>query len=163
MNTIPFIQIGTLHSEHLQAENTPIQPMYAQECLGKAEIFPEFAEGLADLDGFSHIYLIYHLHRAQPARLKVKPFLQDQEHGIFATRAPCRPNPIGMSLVRLLRCEGNMIFLSGVDVLDGTPILDIKPYSARFDDVRNPRGGWTDEVNDEDAALRGKRNIPNIP
>lgn len=159
MNTdlISFRPIGTIRSGHREAEATPIQPVYAAECLGRAELLPEFAAGLADIEGFSHLYLIYQLHRAPPARLRVKPFLQDQEHGIFATRAPCRPNPIGMSLVRLLRREGSILHLAGIDILDGTPLLDIKPYSTRYDAVESPRGGWTDAVPEAEARLLGRR------
>lgn len=161
MNTpqITFRTIGWIRSAHTNPAATPIQPVYANDCVGRLEILPEFAEGLADIDGFSHIYLFYHLHRAPVAQLRVKPFLQDVEHGIFATRAPCRPNPLGMSLVRLLRCEDNVLHLSGVDILDGTPLLDIKPYSPRFDAVENPRGGWTDEVSDTEARSRGRRDF----
>jgi len=161
MNTpqITFRPIGWIRSDHTNPDATPIQPVYANDCVGRLEILPEFAEGLADIDGFSHVYLFYHLHRAPAAQLRVKPFLQDVEHGIFATRAPCRPNPLGMSLVRLLRREGNVLHLSGVDILDGTPLLDIKPYSPRFDSVENPRGGWTDEVSDTEAQSRGRRDF----
>jgi tRNA (Thr-GGU) A37 N-methylase len=89
--------------------------------------------------------------------VRVTPYLQDIEHGIFATRAPCRPNPIGMSLVRLVRREGNVLHLAGIDILDGTPLLDIKPYALRYDTVDNPRGGWTEQVDDETACRRGRR------
>ena len=154
---ITFRPIGWIRCPHTDPATTPIQPVYANECLGRAEILPEFTNGLADIEGFSHLYLIYHLHRAPAAQLRVKPFLQDVEHGIFATRAPCRPNPLGMSLVRLLRREGNILHLAGVDILDGTPLLDLKPYSPRFDTVENPRGGWTDDVTDAEAQRRGRR------
>lgn len=154
---IIYRPIGLIRSEHTVAEKTPIQPVYAQGCPGRAEVFPEFADGLMDLDGFSHVYLIYSFHRAGPARLSVKPFLQDVERGVFATRAPCRPNPIGLSIVRLLRREGNVLHLDGVDILDGTPLLDIKPYIARFDHIETTRNGWQDEVDEETARRRGRR------
>jgi tRNA-Thr(GGU) m(6)t(6)A37 methyltransferase TsaA len=160
---ITFRPIGIIRSEHTSADATPIQPVYARDCLGRAEILPEFADGLADIEGFSHLYLIYHLDRAEPAQLRVKPYLQDIEHGIFATRAPCRPNPIGLSLVRLLRREGCVLHLAGVDVLDGTPLLDIKPYALRYDTVDNPCGGWTDEIDDNAAVSRGRRNYAPPP
>lgn len=156
---ITFRSIGWIRSQHTEPTATPIQPVYAKDCLGRAEILPEFAEGLADIEGFSHLYLIYHLHRAPAAQLRVNPFLQDIEHGVFATRAPCRPNPIGLSLVRLIRREGNILHLSGMDLLDGTPLLDLKPYSPRFDAVENPRGGWTDDVSETEAQLRGRRDF----
>ena len=105
----------------------------------------------------SHIYLIFCFHRASSPRLVVKPFLQDVERGVFSTRAPCRPNPVGLSIVRLLGREGNTLHISSVDILDGTPLLDIKPYSTRFDCIEGTRNGWQDEVNEEDARHRGRR------
>jgi tRNA-Thr(GGU) m(6)t(6)A37 methyltransferase TsaA len=154
---ITYKPIGVIYSEHTIAEETPIQPAYAKGCRGRAEIFPEYEEGLRDLDGFSHIYLIYHFHLSTTAKLIVKPFLQDAERGVFATRAPTRPNAIGLSIVELVSREGNVLYLDGVDILDGTPLLDIKPYVARFDCVETLRNGWQDEVDDETARQRGKR------
>jgi tRNA (adenine37-N6)-methyltransferase len=130
---ILYWTIGIIHSEHTVARNTPIQPVYAKGCKGYVELCPEFVEGLRDLNGFSHIYLIYHFHQASSVRLLVKPYLQDVERGVFATRRPCRPNAIGLSVVELLHIEGNILHLDGVDILDGTPLLDIKPYTAKFD------------------------------
>lgn len=155
---IVYNPIGVIHSEHVTAQKTPIQPIYAKGCLGRAEIFPEFAEGLRDLGGFSHVYLLYHFHQAGFPELAVKPFLQDIERGIFATRAPCRPNAIGLSVVKLVRSEGNVLYLDGVDILDGTPLLDIKPYTARFDVFETSRNGWQDEVDENTAQQRGQRN-----
>jgi tRNA-Thr(GGU) m(6)t(6)A37 methyltransferase TsaA len=157
MPAVTFRPIGVIRSGHTAAEKTPIQPAFADGCKGKAEIFPEFAEGLDGLDGFSHIYLLYHLHRAGPSQLRVKPFLQDVERGVFATRAPRRPNAIGLSIVELVRREGNVLHLNGVDILDGTPLLDIKPYSARFDRIEGTRNGWQDSVDDETAKRLGRR------
>lgn len=154
---ITYKPIGVIYSEHTVAEETPIQPAYAKGCRGRAEIFPEYEEGLRDLDGFSHIYLIYHFHLSTTAKLIVKPFLQDVERGVFATRAPTRPNAIGLSIVELVSREGNILYLDGVDILDGTPLLDIKPYVTRFDCVETLRNGWQDEVDDETARQRGKR------
>ncbi len=154
---IVYRPIGVIRSQHTQPEKTPIQPIYCEGCEGRAEVFPEFAAGLRDVEGFSHVYLLYHLHRQGKPRLVVKPFLQDVERGIFATRAPCRPNPIGLSIVRLVCREGNCLCLDGVDVLDGTPLLDIKPYTARFDRIDATRNGWQDEVDEETARRRGKR------
>lgn len=154
---ITFKPIGVIRSEHEFAQKTPIQPNYAKNCLGRVEIQPEFAQGLRDLDGFSHIYLIYYLHQAGPAQLAVKPFLQDVERGIFSTRAPCRPNAIGMSVLELLGREGHVLHLKGLDILDGTPLLDIKPYSAKFDRIDNTRNGWQDEVSEETALRLGLR------
>lgn len=154
---ITYKPIGIIHSGHLEAQNTPIQPVYAAGCKGRAEIFPEFEEGLSDLDGFSHIYLLYYFHKAGPAELKIKPFLQDVERGVFATRAPRRPNALGLSIVELLGRKKNILFLDGLDILDGTPLLDIKPYTARFDRVETTRNGWQDEVDEETVRRRAGR------
>ena len=159
--SIVYKPIGVIRSEHTKPEETPIQPVYSEGCQGRAEVFPEFAAGLRDLEGFSHIYLVYHMHRAERPRLAVKPFLQDLERGVFATRAPCRPNPIGLSIVRIVRCEGNVVYLDGVDVLDGAPLLDIKPYTAKFDRIETTCNGWQDEVDEETARLRGRRGCRN--
>lgn len=155
--TVTYRAIGVIHSEHQKAEETPIQPAYAQGCVGRVEVFPEYVEGLRDIEGFSHVYLLYHLDRAGSAKLVVKPFLQDVERGVFATRAPCRPNPIGLSIVKLVKREGNVLQLDGVDILDGTPLLDIKPYTAKFDWVKTTRNGWQDSVDEETARQRGRR------
>jgi len=157
---ITYQPIGVIRSEHTRPECVPIQPVYAGGCRGRAEIFPELSDGLRDLEGFSHIYLIYQLHQAPPAKLLVKPFLQDVEHGVFATRSPARPNPIGLSIVKLERREGNVLYLDGLDILDGTPLLDIKPYCARFDCIQPTRNGWQDEVDDATAQQRGARRAP---
>jgi tRNA (adenine37-N6)-methyltransferase len=154
---ITYQPIGIIHSEHIAVERTPIQPAYAKGCKGMAVLFSEFVDGLRDLEGFSHIYLIYHFHLAGSAKLQVKPFLQDVERGVFATRAPCRPNTVGLSIVELVRREGNVLYLDGVDILDGTPLLDIKPYTAKFDRIETTRNGWQDEVDDKTAKLLGKR------
>ena len=154
---VVYEPIGVIRSGHTKPEETPIQPVYSEGCEGQVEMFPEFAAGLRDVEGFSHIYLVYHMHKADVPRLVVKPFLQDVERGIFATRAPCRPNPIGFSIVKLMRCEGNILYLDNVDVLDGTPLLDIKPYTARFDRIEDTRNGWQDEVDEATAQIRGRR------
>jgi len=156
-NPVYYSPIGVIRSEHIEADKTPIQPVYAKGCKGRAEILPEFAEGLSDLDGFSHIYLIYHFNRTSLTKLCVKPFLQDMERGVFATRAPCRPNPIGLSVVRLVKIEKTTLHLEDVDILDGTPFLDIKPYTAKFDCIATTRNGWQDEVDETTARRFGKR------
>jgi tRNA-Thr(GGU) m(6)t(6)A37 methyltransferase TsaA len=155
--SIVYTPIGIIHSEHHLPEKPPIQPVYARGCPGRAEIFAEFAEGLRDLDGFSHLYLIYHFHQAGTARLVVKPFLQDVDRGVFATRAPCRPNAIGLSVVELVSRAGNVLYFDGADILDGTPLLDIKPYTAKFDIFKTARNGWQDEVDEATARHRGRR------
>jgi len=150
--------IGVIRSEHFSAEQTPIQPVYAKGCLGRVEVFPEFMAGLSDLEGFSHLFLIYHFHKAGAVKLIVKPFLQDVERGVFATRAPCRPNAIGLSSVKLLRRDGCVLHVDGVDILDGTPLLDIKPFISRFDHIDSTRNGWQDDVDEKTAEKKGKRN-----
>ncbi len=156
-DTISYTPIGVIRSNHMRPEETPIQPVYASECLGEVRLYPEYAEGLRDLNGFSHLYLLYHFDRAEPPRLLVKPFLDDTERGVFSTRSPRRPNAIGLSIVRLLRVEGNVLYIQGVDILDGTPLLDIKPYTTRFDVHQTERNGWQDTVDNTDAETRGLR------
>jgi tRNA-Thr(GGU) m(6)t(6)A37 methyltransferase TsaA len=156
---ISYTPIGVIHSQHCIPEKTPIQPVYARGCAGRAEIRPEYAEGLKDLEGFSHLILLYHFHRAGDVRLVVQPFTEDAPRGVFSTRHPQRPNPIGLSVVRLLRIEGTTLHLEDVDILDGTPLLDIRPYVPRFDNVENPRGGWTEGVDEETARWRGRRGF----
>ncbi len=156
-STLSYCPIGVIHTGHDLPEETPIQPIFATDCQGRAEVYPEFAEGLRDLEQYSHIYLVYHLHRVTEVRLLAKPFLQDKPHGIFSTRAPWRPNPIGLSIVKLCGCEGNVLVFEGADILNGTPLLDIKPYSKRFDNIATQRNGWQDEVDDATAWTLGRR------
>ena len=134
--------IGIIHSPFTDKEQTPIQVTRSQ-AIGSVEVFPEFIEGLKDIEELSHIHLIYVFHQSDGYSLHVKPFLDDNEHGIFATRYPYRPNPIGLSTVRLLSRKGNVLTIKGVDVLDGTPLLDIKPYVPDFDlRTEDVRVGW---------------------
>jgi len=156
----PFEPIGVIHSPYRTAEEAPIQPVYATGTEGTAEIDPRFAPGLRDLEGFSHIHLLYCFHRRKESRLLVRPFLDDVERGVFATRSPCRPNPIGLSLVRLLAVEGNILRLADLDVLDGTPLLDIKPYFPDFDARRDVRCGWYEAVDPDVRRTRGRRSGP---
>jgi tRNA-Thr(GGU) m(6)t(6)A37 methyltransferase TsaA len=139
---IEFLPIGLIHTPHLKSGEAPIQPSRGRGILGSVEIYDDFVEGLADLDGFSHIILLYHLHKASGYKLRVKPFLDDQKRGLFATRAPWRPNPIGLSVVRLVKVEGNTLTIEDVDMLDQTPLLDIKPYVPEFDRRPDVRLGW---------------------
>lgn len=156
-NRFSFQMIGVIRSGHTEAARTPIQPAFAEGCIGRAEVLPEFAAGLKDLEGFSHLYLLYVFDRAGPASLLLKPFMQDVEHGVFATRAPRRPNPIGLSIVRLVRREGSVLHLDGVDMLDGTPLLDIKPYTATFDRIETTCNGWQDDIDPAEARRLGRR------
>jgi len=154
---VTFTPIGIIHSSHQAPDKTPIQPVFAEGSEGRVEVFEQYAEGLKDVEGFSHLFLFYVFHKVGPPRLTAKPFLEDVEHGIFAIRAPWRPNPLGMSLVELVRREGNVLVVDGIDVLDGTPLLDIKPYCAKFDRRSNTRHGWYDAVDPTTAERRGAR------
>jgi tRNA (adenine37-N6)-methyltransferase len=133
--------IGVIHSPFTEKEKTPIQASRSQ-AIGAVEIYPEFADGLKDIEALSHIYLLYVFHESAGYELQVRPFLDDQKHGIFATRYPYRPNPIGLSIVKLLSRENNILTVKGVDMLDGTPLLDIKPYVPDFDLRTDVRTGW---------------------
>jgi tRNA (adenine37-N6)-methyltransferase len=156
---IIYHPIGLIKSGHTDKEQTPIQPVYAKGCRGSVEIFPDYADGLKDLSSFSHIYLLYHFHRAKGMSLIVKPFTDDTPRGIFSTRHHDRPNPIGFSLVKLLKIEGSVLYIEDVDVLDGTPLLAVKPYIPRFDYINDASKGWTGSVDDDTANIRGKRNF----
>lgn len=154
---IVFRSVGIVRSPHTNPLHTPIQPRYAKGIKGRIEIDPELEAGLADLEGFSHIVVLFHLHRAGPARLTVIPFLDSTPRGVFATRSPSRPNPLGMSVVRLLRREGRILHICDVDMLDGTPVIDIKPHIARFGVDEPVRNGWLDDVTEEEANQLGSR------
>ena len=138
---ITLTSIGVIHSPFTDSSQAPIQSSRST-AVGSVEVFPQFVAGLRDLEEFSHIFLLYLIDCPQGYKLQVKPFLDDQEHGVFATRYPCRPNPIGLSIVHLLRVEGNHLDIEGVDMLDGSPLLDIKPYIPEFDIRKNVQTGW---------------------
>ncbi len=152
---IRYEPIGFVCSPFKNLTEMPIQPRGAAEVQGTIEILPEFEEGLKDLEGFSHIILLYHFHRAREPRLVVTPFLDSEQHGIFATRAPTRPNPIGLSIVSLLKREGSTLHIANVDVVDGTPLLDIKPYVSEFDKPEADRFGWLENSMDQ---VQGKKS-----
>ena len=133
--------IGVIHSPFTDKGRTPIQASRSR-AIGRIEVYPEFAEGLQDVEGFSHLILLYVFHHSSEYTLRVKPFLDDQWHGLFATRHPCRPNPLGLSVVRLLERRDNLLEIEGVDTLDGTPLLDIKPYVPEFDVRMEVSTGW---------------------
>jgi tRNA-Thr(GGU) m(6)t(6)A37 methyltransferase TsaA len=143
---IEFKEIGVIHSPFVEESGMPIQPAGAKDIKGTVEVFDEYVEGLMDLDGFSHIILLYYFHRVSEAKLQVVPFLDTRKHGVFATRAPKRPNPLGLSVVKLISIEGNKLFIENVDVIDGTPLIDIKPYVPEFDNVEKIRVGWLEEI-----------------
>ncbi|MHC1573558.1 MAG: tRNA (N6-threonylcarbamoyladenosine(37)-N6)-methyltransferase TrmO [Candidatus Syntropharchaeales archaeon] len=146
MNEIKYKPIGIIHSPFKESKGTPVQPTSAKGIEGIIEVFPEYAEGLKDLEGFSHIILIYHFHLSKEPSLKVKPFMDSNKmHGVFSTRAPSRPNPIGISVVHLLRIERNILHVQDVDIIDGTPLLDIKPYVPEFDVRKADRIGWLEK------------------
>jgi tRNA-Thr(GGU) m(6)t(6)A37 methyltransferase TsaA len=145
MNDIIFRRIGTIYSPYMTTADMPIQPRGAIGVAGRVEVFPEFSEGLADVAGFSHIYLLYHFHMVAEARLRVVPFLDAERRGVFATRAPARPNPLGLSVVRLREVRGDILLVENIDVLDGTPLLDIKPYVPVFDHWEVESTGWLAE------------------
>jgi tRNA-Thr(GGU) m(6)t(6)A37 methyltransferase TsaA len=149
--------IGVIRTPHTVREKTPIQPVFARGIPGRVELESRFAEGLDDVDAFSYVYLIYVFHRSGASRLHVTPFLESEERGVFATRSPGRPNPIGMSLVRVVRREGAVLHVSDVDMLDGSPLLDIKPYSRRFDERPDAECGWQDGLDDDETMRRGRR------
>jgi tRNA-Thr(GGU) m(6)t(6)A37 methyltransferase TsaA len=133
--------IGIIHTPFKSKKETPIQP-FRSYIIGKVEVFKEYQEGLEDIEGFSHIILIYKFHKSKGYSLMVKPFLDNEKRGLFATRAPRRPNQLGLSVVRLLIKEGNILFVENIDVIDGTPLLDIKPYVTCFEPGGYIKVGW---------------------
>ncbi len=151
--------IGTIHTPFTTLEDMPIQPKGAKEVIGTIKVNGQFVQGLEDLDGFSHIYLLYEFHMAQKTSLKVTPFMDTSQRGVFATRSPLRPNHIGLSLVKLKKIKDNIITVQGIDVLDGTPLLDIKPYIAAFDEVQESSSGWMQSSGEEVILKRSDRRF----
>jgi len=146
LENIIYRPIGIIHTPFRELENMPIQPSGAAGICGTVDLYPEFTEGLKDLDGFSHLILLYHFHESRGYKLIVTPFLDSENRGVFATRAPKRPNPIGLSIVRLVRIQGSTLDIENVDILDGTPLLDIKPYVPEFDHQQDCRIGWLEKA-----------------
>ena len=134
--------IGIIRTPFKEPTGTPIQASAGKGIEARIEIFPEFLEGIKDLDGFSHIIILFHFHLSKGYSLSVRPYMDDVERGLFATRAPARPNQIGLSIVRLEKVEGNTLHIKDVDIVDGTPLLDIKPYTHEFDIRGDIRIGW---------------------
>ncbi len=145
MDAITYKPIGVIRTPFTDVENMPVQPSGGTGIAGRVELNLELADGLKDVEGFSHLMLIYHFHLSKPYSLLVKPFLDDTVRGVFATRAPMRPNPIGVSVVKLTKIEGCILHVENVDILDGTPLLDIKPYVSDFNNVQDERSGWLTE------------------
>jgi tRNA-Thr(GGU) m(6)t(6)A37 methyltransferase TsaA len=146
--------IGRIHTPFSTLENMPIQPKGAAGVIGTVHLDAQYEAGLADLAGFSHIYLLYHFHRAERTELTVIPFLDTVPRGVFATRSPLRPNHLGLSIVELVKIVGTVLTVRGIDVLDGTPLLDLKPYIANFDQVAASTSGWMTAGREEVARKR---------
>ena len=142
---IVYRPIGVIRTPFKSPVGVPIQPPAGRGVRGVVEVFPEYVEGLKDLEGFSYIILIYHFHLVKRYSLRVTPYMDSEARGVFATRAPARPNPIGMSIVKLVKIEGNKLYIEDVDIVDGTPLLDIKPYVPEFDYRPNARIGWLEK------------------
>lgn len=143
---IVYNPVGFVRSPFKSSKGTPIQPKEAKGVKAQVFVKKEYSEGLKDLEGFSHIILICHLHLSKGYNLKVRPFMDDNLRGVFSTRAPKRPNSIGLSTVKLNKVEGNILFVEEIDILDGTPVLDIKPYVPEFDRREAERIGWLKNV-----------------
>ena len=156
---ISFSAIGRIHSPFHRIEGMPIQPSGAKDVEGTVEVDAVYAAGLADIEHFSHIILIYLFHKSEGFQLQVKPFLDDTVHGVFATRAPRRPNPVGISTVELLKREENILLIKGVDVLDGTPLLDIKPYVPEFDVFQVSSVGWLEKKQQHAKTRKSDRRF----
>jgi len=154
MNKICYKPIGIVYSPFKEPKGVPIQPVFAKGAEGKIEIFSEYKTGLKDLEGFSHIIVIYHFHKAKEAKLEVTPFLDPTPKGVFSTRAPSRPNPIGISVVRLIGINDNVLHVSEIDMIDKTPVLDIKPYVPKFDVRKDVKAGWLEKSLKEPILLK---------
>lgn len=152
--TVSFVPIGVIHSPFTDLTGMPIQPTGAQGIKGSVEIFGEYTEGLKDIEGFSHLFLVYNFHRCSSYHLTVTPFLDTTPHGVFATRAPRRPNAIGLSVVRLIEVKGTTLVIEDVDILDGTPLLDLKPYVPAFDSYPVASSGWLENLAFQAGSFR---------
>jgi tRNA-Thr(GGU) m(6)t(6)A37 methyltransferase TsaA len=159
-DSVTFEAIGVIRTPFRRAPGTPIQPSRSAGSPGRVEVYERFRDGLRDLDGFERIWLIYWLDRAPPAELAVVPFLDTEPRGVFATRAPARPNQIGISAVRRLRIDGCKIEFEGADMLDNTPLLDIKPYVSEFDAYPGQKAGWLDRASSDRAVADGRFELP---
>ncbi len=149
---IVYQPIGTIKTPFKKVADMPIQPQGANGAEGIIVLEKEFTPGLMDLNGFSHIILLYHFHLVKGYKLYVVPFMDDKPHGIFATRAPTRPNSIGISIVKLTKVEGNKVYFEGADMINGTPLIDLKPYFPKYDAQHNVNGGWLEAKGDLDIS-----------
>lgn len=149
-NSVELTIIGRISTPHKSIKNIPVQPVGGTNYTGIVELRPEFSEGLRSLESFSHMILLFHLHEIKGHSLIVKPFMDDKEHGIFATRSPKRPSPIGLSTVKIIKVEGAKVYFEGADMLDGTPLIDIKPFFNKVDNHPSAVSGW---LEDKDANV----------
>ncbi len=156
---IIYKPIGIIHSPFKTIGGIPIQPAAAEGIQGEVKVDRIYSGGLKSLEEFSHIVLIYHFHLTNGYKLKVIPFMDDVEHGLFATRAPSRPNPIGISVVKLKSISDNVIKVENIDVIDGTPLLDIKPYISRFDNVSEEKNGWVSKSKDDIGSMKSDKRF----
>ena len=163
MNDVVLHPIGVLRTPFHDLADMPIQPTSTFSAPGRAEIYPQYHMGLKDLAGFSHVILLYHLHRTDREQLQVTPFLDSVPRGVFATRAPTRPNHLGLSVVELLRVDGTTLHLDRLDILDGTPLLDIKPYVPAFDEPQDVRCGWLENAPGKVRAARSDERFSSKP
>lgn len=160
---IRFEPIGYVSTPYTDISDMPIQSVAAKGVAGRIELLPDYVEGLADVEGFSYLWLIYHLHQTSQGGLTVTPFLDNRPHGIFATRSPRRPNAIGLSVVRLTGVEGSVLHIEDVDILDGTPLLDIKPFVPAFDHRDAERIGWFEGKVERVSSVRADRRFGRQP
>ena len=147
MSEVTFTPIGVIRTPFLRRDGTPKQAVHSGGARATLELLPEYAAGLRDLEEFERVWVVFHLDRAEPWQPLVTPYLDGEERGLFATRSPDRPNPIGISAVKLLSIEGSRVVVEGIDVLDGTPVLDVKPYVPDCDAFPSSRTGWLEVAN----------------
>ena len=154
VDPLSFVPIGIIQTPFADIAGMPIQPTGARGIRGSVRIFSKYAEGLRDIEGFSHLFLIYAFHHCTSYQLTVTPFLDTISRGVFATRAPRRPNAIGLSTVRLIEVKGTTLVIEDVDILDGTPLLDLKPYVPAFDSYPNASSGWLERTSQGAESFR---------
>lgn len=150
--TVTYTPIGVVSSPFETAGDVPTCVTESVDASGTVEIDDDYAEGLTRLEGFSHVVLVTHLHETEDERMRCDPPFADVRPGIFATRGPSRPNPIGLSIVRLTDLEGTTLAVDGLDLVDGTPVLDVKPFAPKADELRDLDGGWIEEHTDQDIS-----------